>query len=222
MTAIRAVIFDVGETLVDETSAWDDWADWLGLPRFTFFGAIGGAIARGLDHREVFDMVRPGIDVDAERRTRLAAGRRPHVSADDLYPDAVPCPRKLVAAGFRVGIAANQPEATEAVLNALDLPLVLVASSERWGGHKPDPAFFGRICDELVLPGREIAYVGDRLDNDIEPAAAAGMTAVFIRRGPWAMIQSALVDPLSVGAVAVIESLVELPGLVARLASREA
>jgi hypothetical protein len=48
------------------------------------------------------------------------------------------------------------------------------------------------------------------------------MAAIFIRRGPWALIQSALVDPASVGAVAVIDSLVELPGLVARLASREA
>ena len=218
MTAIRAVIFDVGETLVDETSVWDDWADWLGLPRFTFFGAIGGAIARGLDHREVFDMVRPGIDVDAERRARLAAGRQPYVSADDLYPDAVPCLRKLVAAGFRVGIAANQPEATEAVLNSLDLPLVLVASSERWGVHKPDPAFFDRICDELGVPGREIAYVGDRLDNDIEPAAAAGMTAVFIRRGPWALIQAAAVDPLAVGAAAVIDGLNELPDVLASMA----
>jgi FMN phosphatase YigB (HAD superfamily) len=31
---IRAVMFDVGETLVDETEAWGDWADWLdAVPR---------------------------------------------------------------------------------------------------------------------------------------------------------------------------------------------
>ncbi len=31
----------------------------------------------------------------------------------------------------------------------------------------------------------EIAYVGDRVDNDVVPALAAGMAAVRIRRGPW-------------------------------------
>ena len=31
----------------------------------------------------------------------------------------------------------------------------------------------------------EIAYVGDRVDNDVVPALAAGMTAVHIRRGAW-------------------------------------
>ena len=32
---------------------------------------------------------------------------------------------------------------------SLDVPLALVASSERWGVAKPDPAFFARICAEL-------------------------------------------------------------------------
>jgi FMN phosphatase YigB (HAD superfamily) len=31
----------------------------------------------------------------------------------------------------------------------------------------------------------QTAYVGDRLDNDVLPAKAAGMFAVFIKRGPW-------------------------------------
>jgi FMN phosphatase YigB (HAD superfamily) len=31
----------------------------------------------------------------------------------------------------------------------------------------------------------QIAYVGDRLDNDVEPARAAGMHPVFIPRGIW-------------------------------------
>lgn len=221
MTAIRAVVCDVGETLVDESAVWSDWADWLGVPRFTFFGALGGVIARGLDHREVFGLVRPGIDLNAERRARLAAGSRHHVTADDLYPDAIPCLRALVEAGFRVGIAANQPEATEAVLNALDVPLSLVASSERWGVAKPDPAFFRRICDELTLSAPETAYVGDRLDNDVGPAAAAGMAAVFVRRGPWALIQSASIEPRTAGAAASIESLAELPGVLAAMTAHD-
>jgi FMN phosphatase YigB (HAD superfamily) len=219
MTTIRAVVFDVGETLVDETAFWDDWAEWLGVPRFTFQATLGGVIARGLDHRVAFDLLRPRIDLNAERRAREAAGRRSAVTIDDFYPDALPCLRSLVAAGYRVGIAANQPESTETVLHALDLPLALVASSARWRLSKPDPAFFRRICDDLALPAEAIVYVGDRLDNDIGPAAAAGMTAVFLRRGPWAFLQSADLDAAQVGARATVGSLAELPGFLEALAT---
>jgi FMN phosphatase YigB (HAD superfamily) len=43
---------------------------------------------------------------------------------------------------------------------------------------------------ELIgLPVERIAYVGDRVDNDVLPALAAGMVAVHIRRGPWGYLQ---------------------------------
>ena len=212
---IRAVVFDVGETLVDETESWGDWADWLGVPRLTFFATLGGVIARGGDHRDVFPIVRPGIDLGGESKTRRAAGRRAAVTADDFYPDALSCLRALVATGYIVGIAGNQPSDTEAVLASLDVPLALVASSERWGIHKPDPAFFARIVAELGIEPAEIAYVGDRVDNDVNPAARAGLRAVFIRRGPWAFIQAGRDDPPA--ADASIDSLDELPAVLARL-----
>jgi FMN phosphatase YigB (HAD superfamily) len=218
VTAIRAVVLDVGETLVDETEAWGDWADWLGVPRLTLFAALGAVIARGAPFREVFEVIRPGIDLAAEIEARRIAGRRPGVTADDLYPDAVPCLRTLLDAGYAVGIAANQPTTTEAVFAALDLPLALVVSSETWGVAKPDPAFFGRICEALDMSPAEIAYVGDRLDNDIVPAVAAGMTAIFIRRGPWGFIQEGMDARAPGGAAAVIDGLDELPGVLSALA----
>ena len=64
--------------------------------------------------------------------------------------------------------------------------------SAAWGLHKPDPAFFARVAAELGLPPAAIAYVGDRVDNDVRPAAAAGMVAVFVRRGPWGWIHRAV------------------------------
>jgi hypothetical protein len=81
---VRAVVFDVGETLVDETDSWGDWADWLGITRLTMFATLGSVIARGGDHREVFDLVRPGIDLAAEAAARRTAGRRPIVMAEDF------------------------------------------------------------------------------------------------------------------------------------------
>lgn len=39
------------------------------------------------------------------------------------------------------------------------------------------------------MSAREVAYVGDRLDNDVLPAQEAGMVGIFLRRGPWAYLQ---------------------------------
>jgi FMN phosphatase YigB (HAD superfamily) len=57
--------------------------------------------------------------------------------------------------------------------------------------------------------------VGDRVDNDVGPATAAGMVAVFLRRGPWGLIQSSPDQPS--GAAIEIDSLLELPDRLARL-----
>ncbi len=93
---------------------------------------------------------------------------------------------------MRVGFAGNQPAGAETSLADLVADGDLVATSADWGVSKPDPAFFARVVEELALPAAEIAYVGDRVDNDILPAAAAaGMFTVHLRRGPWGIIQAA-------------------------------
>ena len=206
---IRAVVFDVGETLVDETRPWAAWADHLGIPRLTFFATLGAAIADGRHHHDPIGLFRPGMDVDAERRVMEAERGFSFVTRDDLYPDALEGLRALASAGYRLGVAANQPGATAAVMEGLGIPLELVGMSADWGVHKPDPAFFERIARELDLPPKEIAYVGDRVDNDVRPAHAAGMTSVFLRRGPWGWIQAGREDPPE--ADVVIESLLALP-----------
>jgi HAD superfamily hydrolase (TIGR01549 family) len=207
--ALKAVVFDLGETLVDETCIWGPWADWLGVPRFTFFGVLGGVIARGEDHGKVFEYIKPGFDRAAERDARRAAGQVETFGIDDFYPDAVPCLRSLKAAGLRLGIVGNQPAWAVPMLHELNLGVDMIGSSESWGVGKPNDGFFTRICQELGLPPAAIAYVGDRIDNDVTPAAAAGMTAVFIRRGPWGYLNAGRV-PMPDGTIR-IDSLDELP-----------
>ena len=87
---IRAVFLDVGETLVDETRVWEGWADWLGVPRFTFLDALGGLIQRGEDHLRVFELFRPDFDLARERAARREAGVLWIVQERDLYPDVRP------------------------------------------------------------------------------------------------------------------------------------
>jgi FMN phosphatase YigB (HAD superfamily) len=206
---VRAVVFDVGETLVDETRHWGDWADWMGVPRLTFFGALGAVIERRGHHREVFALVRPGFEVDAATRAREAAGWRYRFLPTDFYPDALPCISRLGSDGYRIGIAGNQPEAAEAALKEAGVVADFIASSTRWRVEKPSPAFFARVAEAAGVPAGEIAYVGDRLDNDILPAVAAGMTAVFIRRGPWGVVHAEWPEVAKVNLK--IESLTELP-----------
>jgi len=210
---VRAVVFDVGETLVDETRAWSAWADYLGIPQLTFLAGLGAVIASGGDHTEVFELFRPGLDMPAVLADPAAGELRDTVRADDLYPDAMPCLAALATAGYRLGVVGNQPSGAEAIFRDGSVPIDFVASSATWGVAKPDPSFFARILAELDLPPGEVAYVGDRLDNDVGPAARAGMVAVFIRRGPWAWIQAGRTDPPD--AAIVIDSLVELPGALA-------
>ncbi len=184
---VRAVVFDVGETLIDETRIWAAWADHLGVPRLTFLAVLGAVIARGGDHRDAFELFRPGLDIEAILHDD-AAEVVSAITTADLYPDASPCLADLAAHGYRLGVVGNQPSRSEALFREGGVALELVASSATWGVAKPDPRFFARIAAELDLPPGEIAYVGDRLDNDVGPAARAGMVAVFIRRGPWAWI----------------------------------
>jgi FMN phosphatase YigB (HAD superfamily) len=76
--------------------------------------------------------------------------------------------------------------------------------------------FFDKIIEAVEgMAPQEIAYVGDRLDNDVIPAIRAGMIGVFLRRGPWAVIQSSAQTDLNIEHA--ISSLSELPGLLARL-----
>lgn len=183
----RWVCLDVGETLIDETRVWSTWADELGVPRLTFLAAIGAVIERGGEHRDVFPIF--GAE-DWQLRMAAVEGAYGGFTADDLYPDAIPAIDSLRADGYRIAIVANQPAARADELRAIGVDAEIMAMSESLGVAKPDPAFFARTLELMGSPPpAEVAYVGDRVDNDVLPAAAAGMRAIWIRRGPWGVIQ---------------------------------
>lgn len=211
---IRAVFFDVGETLVDETRQWGEWADWLHVTRLTFFACLGAVIARGDHHRRVFDLVAPGRDIAVEDISRAAAGATHCIEARDFYPDALPALAACRAAGLKVGIAGNQPGGAVEAMLAAGIRVDHLASSVAWGVAKPDPDFFARIVAEAGIPASGIAYVGDRLDNVILPARAVGMVGILVQRGPWGFLHAASDNVAQ--ADAVIDSLHDLPALLAR------
>jgi HAD superfamily hydrolase (TIGR01549 family) len=187
----RWVVLDVGETLIDESRIWAIWADLLGIPRLTFMAVLGAAIQRGGGYGRIFDEF--GIDEPTWRaRVPEVEERYGGFQEQDLYPDARRALAALAGRGYHLGLVANQPASRTAELRAMGFEAEVIAMSDEMGVHKPDPAFFERILEMAGNPDPgEVAYAGDRVDNDVIPAEAAGMRAIWVRRGPWGLIQQA-------------------------------
>ena len=211
---IGAVVFDVGEVLVDETREYGTWADWLGVPRHVFSAVFGAVIARGQDYRETFQVFQPGFDLAKARQQRADEGRPEWFGEDDLYPDVRPTLARLRDAGLWVGIAGNQTARAGGILRDLGLPADMIATSDDWGVTKPDPGFFRKMIEVSPVGLEGTLYVGDRLDNDIIPAARLGLRTALVRRGPWAMIYQQDPEAARVPTLRV-DSLAELPGKIA-------
>jgi HAD superfamily hydrolase (TIGR01509 family) len=154
----------------------------------------------------------PDTDLDA-----LTAGakRRWLYPPEALYLDVKPTLEQL-AASYRLGVLANQPETTRAALERDGIARyfdVWVVSDEV-GLEKPDPRIFAHALQEAgAEPGRA-AFVGNRLDKDVRPAKAAGLWAVWILRG------EAPPEPTArqlAEADAVVGTLAELPDALQRL-----
>lgn len=204
---IRWIVFDVGGVLVDEARLIRGWAGVLGLGEPDFTAALRQGIAAGKGIGGTIRDIAPGLDIKAHR-ARLAGLEIPGEA--DLYPDVRAAFAAIRAAGFRIGVAGNQPDQVAEALTALRLDADFIATSHQWGVSKPDPGFFDRVLAATGTEPARIAYVGDRLDNDVAPARAAGMRPVFIPRGLWGEVQAAHWTAQADGAVR-IESLLDLP-----------
>jgi len=188
IAAPDTVVFDVGEVLIDESRIWSIWADLVGVSPLTFAAVLGAAVLQGEPIAAVFGHLAPNLDwqeLEDEHERRYAGFQE-----QDLYADVRPCLADLHAAGFRVVIAGNQPAIRTPQLEALSLGQDACATSEELGASKPEPGFFHEVLTlaEVDDPGR-VLYVGDRVDNDVLPAAALGMRTCWLQRGPWGQLQ---------------------------------
>ena len=201
----RWVILDVGETIIDETRVWSIWADMLGIPRLTFLAGFGAVLARGGEHRtSSSSSTSPTGSYRWPEHEAIYGG----FQADDLYPDAIPGMEASAAAAYRVAVIGNQPASRDEELRRIGVEAEVIAMSAEMGAAKPSREFFDRAL-ELIGCRRpsSVAYVGDRVDNDVLPSIVAGMRAVWIKRGPWGYIERL---PEGVQPALVVGSLAEL------------
>lgn len=105
---------------------------------------------------------------------------------EKLYAE-VPNLLKELYGKYKLGIIANQSIGTEERLLQYGIRHyfdVIIASAEE-GISKPDLEIFKRALQKAKCNPEESYMIGDRLDNDIEPAAQLGMHTIWVRQGSF-------------------------------------
>jgi HAD superfamily hydrolase (TIGR01662 family) len=218
-TIVRAVVFDIGETILDRTREYAAWAEFFGVPAHTFSAVFGSMVAGGSKVAEVIEYFAPGVGYASLLSDRAAAGLAPDIDERDLYPDVRAAFVELHSLGLTVGVVGNQPATVSEQLRSLDLGADFIASSTDWGVSKPSSGFFERICAAADAAAGEVVYVGDQLKNDVAAPLAAGLASVRVIRGPWGYLTHDA--ELESRCLAVIGSLLELPAVLGQRAHRD-
>ena len=173
----RWMFFDVGSTLVDEREAYDHRVhEMIAGTELTF---------EQFDEKRI-EFAKQGLDGNSSAIRFFALQKTPWHSEDELpYKDAEQTLRYLKAAGFHLGIIANQSPGTDERLKKWGLRsfFEVIAASAEVGYAKPDERIFRTALAQAGCEPEEAVMIGDRLDNDIRPAKLLGMKTVWIRKG---------------------------------------
>ena len=198
MTALRAVLFDAGNTLV-----FLDYARLAeGVGAAVGVALTGEALARhgpaasramelasGTDRERAAAYLEAlfllsGVPPESLSQVRECLGRmhsERHLwslvadrSAESLS--------RLRQAGLKLGVVSNSDGRVEKALEAANLRhyFDVVVDSALVGVEKPDPAIFHAALAPLGIEPAEALYVGDLYEVDILGARAAGLDAVLL------------------------------------------
>ena len=163
--------------------------------------------------------LRRALGPDAPAVAGLGAAEMTSALLDSLvfrvFPDVRPALRAIRAAGVRAVVVSNWDASLEAVLVELGLraDIDAVVSSGAFGAAKPDPAIFAEGLRRAGGERDEALHVGDRVDEDVAGARAAGIEPVLLVRPVGDGAGRRLPEEVPVG-VRTIGSLGELVGLV--------
>lgn len=196
---IRAVVFDLDNTLVD----------FMAMKRLAVDAAIHSMIdaglglsvdeakaridaiykERGIEFQNVFDQLLYDIFNKVDYKI-LSAGiiayRRAREAALVPYPHVYMTFTELLKRGLRLGVVSDAP-AREAWLRLCYLNFHhlfdAVITFDDSGERKPSPKPFQRILRALGVQPQEALMVGDWAERDMVGAAQVGMKTVFARYG---------------------------------------
>lgn len=203
MPEVKAVIFDVGGTLVEGAMPWFDLyqqaltlaAHPLPCQRMVqcYEAAIRHMVAdrQTATSREAAGLL--GLNSYLAAEFGLAEARLQHAVDEVIFdhpearhlvcaPGVHECLTQLQARGYRLAVISNWSADLPRVLAQLGVRhhFEAVFASEALGYAKPDPAAFLVPLDRLGLTAGVTAYVGDLYDVDVLGAREVGMTPVLV------------------------------------------
>ena len=203
LSGVTAISFDVDDTL------WDFEGVMRGALEAVLdeLSRLDPEAARSLDvdrvvaiRNETHDRLRGRInDLNAVREESMRQALREAGRPDDglgshltqvyfrhrdaaraLFPDVRPALERL-ASSYRIGLLSNGNTGA-AALGIGDLVSFEVFSQDYGGIEKPDPRIFEIAVEQAGCPARQIAHVGDSLENDVVGASNAGFLHVWLNR----------------------------------------
>ena len=198
---LRAVIFDIDDTLQD----WEAAIDRALEQAIVDLAPALHASAPERLRRAIADrclVVRDGCVVHREHWRLLFESRAVWVTA---LPELEGATAQEAARRFQEGLGAVAYLDARPALETLQHAYTLATlsnnpRSEDWlcrldlreffqavvpaleGYRKPSPEAFRRVCDELAVAPRDALYVGDSITHDVEGALGAGLTPVWVDR----------------------------------------
>jgi 2-haloalkanoic acid dehalogenase type II len=228
MVRIRAVLFDLGGTLIDER----DFETWTDLARSFYLDLDAETLAHAYTEvvRET-DGERLGADqaarmaefwrrvlsraaerdVPLETARRFDAARGPARRRLTVFSDVRRCLEELQQDRRALAVVSNSTSEAH-VRQLLDRAGILdffaqVVSSGTEGFAKPSPEIFRRAVQRLGIQPAEALHVGDLPRTDAQGARGAGLFAVWLNRDGTGFCE----DPPE------ITSLLEVPTCVRRI-----
>ena len=226
----RAVFFDVDFTLIYpgpafQGSGYRDFCARFGIdvdPE-AFDRAVRGAAALLQPDDSLYDaqlyidytrriiegMGGSGPDLEAAARAIYVEWAACHHFF--LYDDVADVLRELHGSGYKIGLITNSHRCLHSFQShfALERLLSVAVSSLEHGYLKPHPSIFQTALRAIDVEARDAVMVGDSFAHDVEGARRLGMRGVLVAR-------SSAVPPGCPSDVAVIQSLRQLPALLAQ------
>lgn len=194
---VRAVLFDLDNTLADRESAFAAWSRWFAQThlRLQHAAAIEAAVTMfvtldddgHLPRDALFQMIKaryPDLETEVDPlviafRAQLGAYLPPLGEAISTLLTS------LDTAGLPWGIVTNgssQNQRGKLRHLGLEARACCIAISEEIKMRKPDPAIFLWAARRLGLPPGDVLFVGDHPESDVVGAARVGMQTVWVRR----------------------------------------
>jgi putative hydrolase of the HAD superfamily len=220
---IRAVLFDLGGTLVD----YHDYAHWCDLAQRVFVSLDEEELAHAFQEveRETDTRDRTGYaefwrrtlerasgrQIDTETARRFTGLLRERPGFNRLYSDTRRCLETLASDRRRLAVVSNSSSEARVRTILHDTEILpyfeRVVSSGTEGVEKPNPEIFRRALARMELSESEALYVGNLAFTDATAAREAGLHGVWLNRNGTGMgldppeITSLLEVPLTVRAL---------------------